>query len=214
MAEITNEEANDLADDILGRSEFIDAAEPGFLERTVNRVTEFIGDILADIFEAIFGGAGGAAGQGIAIVLLILAAALLLFAIYRAVSNRTPKEAEVETQARVVFDEVVEPEQLQADMDRFIAAGDWHQAVVSGFRLSIVELIDRNLARDISGATTGDFAQVLAVNGLDLLAAYQPAASAFERAFYSDLAIDETDNEKVQTLLGQIRGVGAKAVIA
>ena len=74
MVEIDNEEANDLADDILGREQFISASEPGFFERAVDRVFEIIGDILSPIFEAIFGGAGGAAGRTFAIVLGVLAA--------------------------------------------------------------------------------------------------------------------------------------------
>ena len=59
MAEVSNEEANELVDDILSRSEFVTAREPGFVERSVNRVIETVSDFLGRIFGAIFGGGGG-----------------------------------------------------------------------------------------------------------------------------------------------------------
>ncbi len=212
MLEVTNDEANDRADEILGREEFITASEPGFFERGANRVLEFIGDILGRVFETIFGGTGGAAGQGFAIVLLVLAVAILGFAIYRAITSRPPKEDEATDGTRVVFDEVVEPEALQADMERFIASGDWRAAVIAGFRLAIVGLIDVNIAREVSGATTGDFASAVERRRPELLPAYIPAARAFERAFYSDIDIEQPDMEQVTTLLDRLRaGVGGVA---
>lgn len=206
MAEVTNEEANDIADDILGSERFISASEPGFFERTVDRVLGFIGDILSDIFGAL-GGVGGAAGQGFAIVLLVLAAALLAFAIYRAVKTRVPKTPDDETKARVVFDEVVEPEELQAEMDKHVAANNWRGAVIAGFRLGIVGLIDANIAREISGATIGDFALAVQNRQPDLITVYDDAARSFERAFYSDIEIGQPDMERVRNLLSHLENV-------
>lgn len=206
MAEVTNEDANDLADEILGREEFLSASEPGLFQRTVDRVLEEVFEVLGRVFGAIFGGAGGAAGTGIAIVLLVLAGSLLAFAIYRAFRDRTPKEQVDQVGARVVFDEVVEPEQLRAAMDGHVAAGEWRQAVIAGFRLSIVGLIDANIAREISGATTGDFAASVSARRPALRPAYDRASRSFERAFYSDLAIDRGDMAHVDGLLGELEG--------
>ena len=211
MAEVTNEDANDLADEILGREEFLSASEPGLFQRTVDRVLEEVFEVLGRVFGAIFGGAGGAAGTGIAIVLLVLAGSLLAFAIYRAFRDRTPKEQVDQVGARVVFDEVVEPEQLRAAMDGHVAAGEWRQAVIAGCRLSIVGLIDANIAREISGATTGDFANAVAAQRPQLLEDYRSGAWSFDRAFYSDNAIDERDMARVRNLLDQIEGSTASA---
>lgn len=209
MSEVTNEEANELADDILSRSEFITAREPGFLERSVNRVLEAIGDFLSTIFGAIFGGAGGAAGTSLAIILLVLAAALLLFAIYRAIAHREPKVDDDETSGpRIVFDEIVEPGELRVQLREHRSAGQWREAVIAGFRLSIVGLIDARIAREVAGATTGDFAIAVERRREDLLATYQHGAAAFERAFYSDLTIDEQDLAAVDTLLARLENVG------
>ena len=210
MADVTNEEANDLADEILGREEFISASEPGIFQRSVDRVFDFIGDILERILGALFGGAGGAAGQTLAIILLALAVVLLLFAIYRAIKHRPPTEEAEEGSARVVFDEVVHPEQLQAAMDSHAGKGEWRQAVIAGFRLSIVRLIDANIAREISGATTGDFAKLIAARRPDLSDAYDKGAWSFERAFYSDKRIDESDMAKVRHLLERLDPAGAQ----
>lgn len=206
MAEVTNEEANDIADDILGSERFLSANEPGIFQRTVDRVIEFVLDFLGDLF-GVFGGVGGAAGRGLAIVLLVLAGALLVFAIYRAAKTRVPKVEEADSKTRVVFDAVVEPEELQSLMGKHIAAGDWRQAVIAGFRLSIVGLIDANIAREISGATTGDFAAAVQSRQPDLLPPYETAARSFERAFYSDINIDQSDMEHVHVLLDKLNTV-------
>lgn len=204
MAVITDEEANDLADDILGREGFISSSEPGIFQRSVNRVLEFIGDTLSRIFGLLFGGGGGAAGQTIAIVLLVAALLLLAFAIYRAIRHRPKKEEVEETSARVVFDEVVHPEQLRDAMAAAVAQGDWRAAVIAGFRLAIVELIDANIAREVSGATAGDFGKIVSTQRPDLSDTYDAAARSFERAFYSDNSIDHADMERVSRLLSRL----------
>ncbi len=209
MAEVSNEDANDLADEILGRERFLNASEPGIFQRAVDRVLDAIGDVLGRVFSAIFGGAGGAAGTGIAIVLLVFAGGLLAFAIYRAITNRTPKEKAVESGTRIVFDAAVEPEQLQAEMADHIAAGHWREAVIAGFRLSIVGLIDANIAREISGATTGDFAASISAQRPELRPAYDAAARPFERAFYSDMAIGSGDMDVVRALLDELSTIGS-----
>ena len=129
---------------------------------------------------------------------------MLLFAIYRAITNRPPKEDAAEGSARVVFDEVVHPEELQEAMDRHVTNGEWRQAVIAGFRLSIVRLIDANIAREISGATTGDFAKVIRDRRPEFSDAYAEGAWSFERAFYSDKRIDEADMAKVRQLLERL----------
>lgn len=204
MAEVTNEEANDLADEILGRAEFVAAGEPGFFERTINRVLDEIGEVLGRIFGAIFGGAGGAAGTTIATILLVLFGLLIIYAIYRAWAGRAPKEDVDTNEARIVFDEVVEPEALRSDLARYASEQNWREAVIAGFRLAIVELIEANIAREISGATTGDFARAVEARRPSLLESYRPAAWAFERAFYSKSKIRQSDLAAVQTLLDQI----------
>lgn len=208
MAEISNDDANDLADDILSRSEFLSAREPGFFERAVNRVIETISDFLGRIFGAIFGGAGGAAGSALAFILLGLAVALLLFAIYRAVAQREPASEESDHRGpRIVFDQVVEPEELQAQLRQHRASGEWREAVIAGFRLAVVGLIDARIAREVAGATTGDFASAVERRRPELLPTYGHGAAAFERAFYSDLAIEQNDLAAVDALLARLETV-------
>lgn len=210
MAEVTNDEANDLADEILLREDFLPARDPGFFSRQVERVTDFIGEILGRIFGAIFGGGGGAAGNVLAIVLVSLAVVVLLFAIYKAVTGRVPKEKLDDTTARIVFDEVVEPDQLRAELARHMSAENWRAAVIAGFRLGVVGLIDSGIAREVAGATTGDFARAVERRRPELLDTYTGAAGAFERAFYSDLTIERSDLDRVDTLLNTLTTAGAQ----
>ena len=210
MAEVSNEEANELVDDILSRSEFVTAREPGFVERSVNRVIETVSDFLGRIFGAIFGGGGGAAGTAIAVILLGLAAAVLVFAIYKAITEREPAEDEEDADGpRIVFDEVVEPNELHQQLRQHRSAGDWRPAVIAGFRLAVVGLIDARIAREVAGATTGDFATAVEQRRPELLNTYAYGAAAFERAFYSDLPIGEQDLAAVDALLARLDTVGA-----
>jgi hypothetical protein len=212
VAELSNDEANDLADEILLRSEFLPAREPGFFGRTVDRVIEEIGDLLGRIFGAIFGGSGGSAGNVLAVILLAVAAVVLILAIYKAITSRVPKMAEEDGDGtRIVFDEIVEPEALLAELTRHRAAGEWRVAAVAGFRLGVVGLIDQNIAREVAGATTGDFATAVSRRRPELLEFYMPASAAFERAVYSDLAVGQEDVEAIDRLLASLSMVGAGA---
>ncbi len=210
MAEVTNEEANDLADEILRRDEFLAAGEPGPATRALNWVGEQIADFFGWLFGG-FGGIGGEAGRVLATILVVLAGLLFCFALYRAIANRKPKaKKESSDGTRVVFDEVVEPSALRDQLARLRSSGDWRGAVVAGFRLAVVGLIDQNIAREVAGATTGDFASAVQQHRPELLDTYQPAAAAFERAFYSDLEVRQADLGDVERLLERLQTVGAR----
>lgn len=212
MADLSNDEANDLADEILLRSEFLPAREPGFFSRSVNRVIEEIGDFIGWLFGTIFGGSGGAAGNVFAFVLLGVAIVVFGFAIYKALTGRVPKPESDDTPGtRVVFDEVVEPEALRAEFARHRTARDWRAAVIAGFRLSVVGLIEGNIAREVAGATTGDFATAVERRRPELLGVYREGAGSFERAFYSDLEIDERDVQNVDSLLAALTPLGSRS---
>ncbi len=210
MADLTDDEARDLADEILQRDEFLPAGEPGIAAQVLQRITEAIGDALAWLFSG-FGGLGGGAGTLLATILLVAAGALLLFAIYRAFLNRNPRaKEEKSTGTRVVFDEIVEPEALRAQLAELKSAADWRGAVVAGFRLAVVGLIDQNIAREVAGATTGDFSRAVHARRPELSEQYSPAAAAFERAFYSDLDVDQNDLADVEALLNRLQMAGTR----
>lgn len=212
MADLSNGEANDLADEILLRSEFLPAREPGFFSRTVNRVLEAVGDFVGWIFGSLFGGSGGAAGSVLAIVLLFVAAVVLILAVIKAFRGRVPKsDTDDSPGTRVVFDEIVAPDELRAELSRHRASGDWRSAVIAGFRLCVVGLIEENIAREVAGATTGDFATAVERRRPALLDTYRDGAASFERAFYSDFHIDESDVSNVDALLSSLSLSGASS---
>ena len=212
MAELSNEEANEPADEILLRSEFIGAREPGVFTRAVNRVIEEIGEFISRFLGTLFGGAGGGAGSAIAFVLLGVAVLVIVYALYRAWVTRRADRVEDDgpVGARVVFDEVVDPEHLRHELAGRRAAADWRGAVIAGFRLVVLELIDRRLAFERPGATTGDFGRDLTRSSADLTPAYSAAADSFERAFYSDNVIDERDFDRVDSLLAQLMAAAVR----
>lgn len=206
MAELSNEEAKELADEILLRSEFIGAREPGFFTRTVNRVIDAIGELITRFIGALFGSAGGGAGSVVAFGLLGIAVVVIVFALWRALSTRRADRDEGSgvRGARVVFDEVVDADRLRQELAGRRAAGDRRGAVIAGFRLAVVELIDGRVARERPGATTGDFGRDVDRARPELSAAYRGAASAFERAFYSDSVIDDRDLAAVEEFLDRL----------
>lgn len=209
--EISNEEANELADEILLRGEFLGSREPGRFARAVDRVIGWIGDALDRIFSTIFGGAGSGAGVTLAYILLAVAIVVLLLAIWRAIKGRTPKDDEADDPgARIVFDELVDPNELRTDLAARTASGDWRGAVVTGFRLAVVALIDAGVAVERPGATAGDFGRAVDRNRPELSDPYTQAASRFNLAFYSDAEIVEGDYKLVSALLSSLDRVGAK----
>lgn len=204
-------EANDLAREILLRGEFVGARDPGFFSRSVNWVIDRIGDLLTRIFETLFSVGGGGAGSFVAFVLLAIVAAILVFAIVQAIRfGRANRADDVEPSARIVFDEVVDPDELRSELAAARSAGSWREAVVAGFRLSILALIEAKIAFERPGATTGDFGRAVASNKPDLSGDYQPAARVFERAFYSDDVIGAADFDAVQLLLDRLDRVPSR----
>jgi len=212
MTEVSNEEAGELADQILLRNEFLGAREPGFFSRSLSSVFEWIGDLLSRIFGSFFGGAGAGAGSVFAYVLLAAALVLLGIVIYRAIVGHdfSRDDADETLGARVVFDEVVDPAQLRSDLLKHRASGDWRGAVTAGFRIAVVAMIDQRAISERPGATTGDFGRDVAATRPDLVDRYGLAAVAFERAFYSDGEIDEQDLSTVDVLLSALDRVGAQ----
>lgn len=209
-SEISNEEANELADEILLRGEFLGSREPGFFSRTVDRVLGWIGDLIEQIFSTIFGGAGAGAGVTIAYLLLGVALIIVAIAVVKALVTLGAGEDDAyEAAARIVFDEVVDPKELRADLASLRAAGNWRGAVVASFRLAIVALIEQGIASERPGATTGDFGRAVTQNRPELTEDYRAAAAAFDRAFYSDEKITEDDHAAAATLLARLDRVAA-----
>lgn len=205
MQVVSNEEANDLADEILLREEFLPASGPGFFERTTDRVISAILDALAWLFEGLFGVGGGGAGSGLAILLGVLAVSLLGLAIFRAIRDRQPKEKlEDDDGTRIVFDEVVDARSLRVDLSVARESGRWRSAIIASFRLAIIGLIDEGVARERQSATTGDFGRDVAAQRPELSEGYADSARVFERAFYSDLDVSETDFLLVEDFRNQV----------
>ncbi len=198
-SQLSNDDANDLADEILLREEFLPARDPGWFQRSVDRVISEVLEVIGRVLEALFGGAGSGVGVGLAYVLLALALVVLILAIARAFRGRITDDQD-ERQARVVFDEVVDAEDLERDLAAATASRDWRAAVIAGFRLAVLDLIDARLAVDRPGASIGDFDLDLQTRAPERLEAYRRASDGFERAFYSDLAVDEADHRAVVEL--------------
>ncbi|MGI9608248.1 MAG: hypothetical protein ACR2P0_19110 [Acidimicrobiales bacterium] len=209
--EVSNDDANALADQILLRDEFLAAREPGFFSRSVNWVLEQIGRFLEWLFGGLFGGAGGTgAGSVVAYLLLGLAIILLGYVLIKAFFHRPGDTADDDQRGpRIVFDEIVDPVELRAQLDRARSAGDHRSAVIAGFRLAILALIDAGISVDAPGATTGDFGRAVQRNRTDLAPIYWDASGSFERAFYSELEIGVGDVSNIDRLLGSLQGVGA-----
>jgi hypothetical protein len=200
--ELTVDEANTLADDVLGGPDFLGASDPGVIERARDQVQEWIVDFLDTVFGRLFSSGGGGAGRTLAFILLGVFVLIMIAAVVRAVRmGRIGKDDDVDTGARIVFDEVVDPAQLREQLSASRAAGNWRSAVVAGFRLAVVRLIEEKIVAERAGATTGDFGRTIAVARPDLAGVYEPAALGFERAFYSDADISAADLESVEALL-------------
>ncbi len=212
VSQLDNDDANDLADEIMSREEFFASRDPGFVEQAVERVVEVIGDVLEWIFGPLFraGGAAAGVGQFLAYGLLAVAVGILGLAIYRAIRGYERSTDDDDSGARIIFDEAVDPDDLTAALGSATAVGDWRGAVIAGFRLAVLELIDRRVAFARAGATTRDFADDVEERSSALVDVYERAAVGFERAFYSDQEITEDDHRAV----GSLREAITRATVA
>jgi hypothetical protein len=88
----------------------------------------------------------------------------------------------------------------RAEAERLEAEGNWKDALRCRYRSLVMELIERDVLRDVPGRTAGEYRVELREHAPTAATAFSGASELFERAWYGDLPTGATENERFQVL--------------
>ncbi len=170
--------------------------EPTLLERIGRRLGEWLQRLLENLNVpgAQGGQFGGGAGTVVAWVLIVLALAVLVFAVVRAVQRRVRKPPADDTPATTTD---VEHERRAKDWadeaTRMEREGRYKDAVRARYRELVRTLVDRDQLPDVPGLTTGELRRALSRTTPTAREAFDRACTTFELAWYAELPVDGDD---------------------
>jgi hypothetical protein len=183
------DEARQRAEEILARPEFA-PPEQSWFEKGIEWVDETIRSFLNSLLA---GGAGSIIAW--AVLGVLVAIVIVLVARVARTMQSVPVHA-VEQPGeprRSAIDWRAEAERLEAD-------GEWKDAMRCRYRALVMELIERDMLRDVPGRTAGEYRVELREHAPQAATAFSGASELFERAWYGDLPTGEPENQRFRAL--------------
>ena len=170
--------------------------EPTLLERIGRRLSEWLQRLFENLNVpgASAGTFGGGAGTVVAWVLIVLALAVAVYAVVRAVQRRVRKPPADDTPATTTD---VEHERRAKDWadeaTRMEREGRFKDAVRARYREMVRTLVDRDQLPDVPGLTTGELRLALGRTTPTAADAFDRACTTFELAWYAELPVEADD---------------------
>jgi hypothetical protein len=189
-------EIRDRADEILAGRAYQEP-EPSIVTRALNWVVEQLRRLQPDLPNGSLPQGDGSDVVGWIAMLALLALVVFLISRWRRLGRRRRGEDPLvltEAEARRLPDEWV------AEAERHEAAGRWRDALRCRFRALVGELIERGVARDLPGRTTGELRRDVRRRAPDATVAFEEAAALFDDAWYGDRATGPEENARFRAL--------------
>lgn len=197
------DDADDLrnrAEEILSRPQFREP-EPSLLDRFFRWLSEQLDRILSPIFDAL--GLGGVGG-GMAWLLLIIIAALVLYVLFRAAVNwRAGSVDDASVGFAVEASQVWSAERWRQAAAEHERAGRWDQAVRCHYRATMADLAAARKITDVPGATSGVWQQEASTNRVDP-AALNELTDVFDGVWYGSAQAHASDVERARSYGGAV----------
>jgi hypothetical protein len=187
------EEVEELADEILDRSEFRQP-EPNPLERARQWVEREVGEL----FESAFSGSAGSL-VGWAVLAAGLAAALWFGTRFgRTVQSGRGVAVTVEHGHQRT------PGEWRSEAADHEAAGRWKQALRCRYRALVGDLVAAGVLDDVAGRTSGEFRREVADRAPGAAADFGGATELFELAWYGDRPTGPDENRRFRDLADRV----------
>jgi hypothetical protein len=191
--------------EVMARPEF--SYEPSIVERIGN----WLSDVLDSLFPESSGGPGGgvAGGVGPLVAWAVIAAAVVaaVLVVVAVVRRRVPRpddhgsvtEAEIEHRRTAT--------EWERDAERLEREGAWKDALRARYRQLVRTLVDRRQLPDVPGRTTGELRADLHRTTPGADDAFDPASLLFELAWYADVPTGEDENRRFRDLAARVLAV-------
>jgi hypothetical protein len=193
------------ADEILAGPAY-QAPEPSFVERAAQWIAEQLRRLIPNLPSPGPTPPEGSMGalNWIAVTLILGVAAFLVYvgvSRWRGLGRRrTGSDPLVltETEARRL------PDEWLAEAGRFEAGGRWRDALRCRFRALVGELIERGVARDLPGRTSGELRRDVRRRAPDAAVAFEEASRLFDDAWYGAKPTGEDESARFRALAAAV----------
>lgn len=185
---ITRDGAREQARDELERSVY-DEAQPSLILRAIEKVIEFVSDLLNRASSATPGG-----GFGLLTIAILLAVGV--FVLLRLGPLRRPQTAA----GGLDVPAAVTAQELRAAAESFAGQGRWAEAVRARLRAVVRQLEDRTLIEPRPGRTATEVARDAGAIAPALRQPLDAAAATFNEIWYGDRKADQSDYRTVVDL--------------
>jgi hypothetical protein len=183
------DEARQRADEILDRPEF-EPPDESWLQKAFDWLDETIRSFLNSLLA-------GGAGSIIAWLVLGVLVAVVVVLVARVTRTLQAVPAQAVEQPSEPRRSAVD---WRAEAERLEAEGRWKDALRCRYRALVIELIERDMLRDVPGRTAGEYRVELREHAPQAADAFSGASEIFERAWYGDLPTGPNENEHFQGL--------------
>ncbi|HNI33849.1 MAG TPA: DUF4129 domain-containing protein [Microthrixaceae bacterium] len=202
FAEPTPPEVRDRMREIFERAEF--RRSRSLLERFMDWLSELFSDRGGDVQLGQGSSWGGAIGNVILWVAIVLLAIGLAFLIYKVVSNRSPRLKKKTTKATVEVEEVRSATEWASDADRLEAEGAWKEAIRCRYRELVARLVDAGVAAPQPGRTTGELRSDVDLGAPGVSGDFSRATGLFEQPWFADAPTGAAENAEFKALAARV----------
>lgn len=150
-----------------------------------------------------WGGSIGAIVGWVAIVLLAIGLAVLVWYVVRNYSPRA-KKVKKDKVADVEIDELRTAREWASDADRLEATGDWKEAIRCRYRELVARLVDAGVAAPQAGRTTGELRVDVVERAPSVGTEFSRATGLFELPWYADVPTGPEENAEFKTLAARV----------
>ena len=188
------EGVRDAADEIVSRPEFQEPPR-SLYDRFLDAVAEWLGEAL----EAI---AGGGRGTVIALLVLAVVAAAVIYLVVRSLRTAgrgTAQEAEV-----AVVETRRPAAEWEAEAVACEARGDWRGALRCRYRALIATLSRAGVVEEVPGRTSGEYRAAFVAVRPAKAAPFGAATDLFERAWYGNEPAGPDESAAFRQLVGAV----------
>jgi len=177
---------------------------PSFVDRVLERIGEFIGDLVAPSFGGPGASFGGGVGGFVAWLLIVAAVVAVVVVVVVALRRRVRRERPDGTPGEVEVEHRRPAGEWAADAAGHEAAGRWAEAVRARYRELVRTLVDRRQLPDVPGLTTRELRTELACTTPDASQPFDTVSTVFELAWYAELPTGPDDHARLRNAAAQV----------
>ncbi len=172
----------------------------------IERVLDWIGRHLSPGEVSGGSGWGGSIGPVVGWVAIVLLAIGLAVLIWYVIRNFTPRAKKVKKRqlTDVEIEELRTASEWASDADRLEASGDWKEAIRCRYRELVARLVDAGVAAPHAGRTTGELRIDVAERAPEVGTEFSRATGLFELPWYADVPTGRDENAEFKALAARV----------